>query len=150
MNSYSPDAEQAQAAALASNTRSLMGKLRRQLREHSNHATLTQSQINVVLHLEKSGPATVSELARAEHMRSQSMSPIVASLIKVGFVTGTPDEVDGRKTLLALTDAGLGWLQTGRSARQDWLSHRIEERLSDAERAAFASALDLLTRLVED
>ncbi|WP_188704834.1 MarR family winged helix-turn-helix transcriptional regulator [Silvimonas iriomotensis] len=149
MDSYSSDAAPAQAAALASNTRSLMGKLRRQLREHSNHATLTQSQISVVLLLEKSG-ATVSELARAEHMRAQSMSPIVASLIKAGFVAGTPDEVDGRKTVLALTEAGRGWLETGRSARQDWLSHRIEERLTAAERAKFAHALDLLTRLVED
>ncbi|MBB5191699.1 DNA-binding MarR family transcriptional regulator [Silvimonas terrae] len=150
MTSYTPDDTAAQPAALASHTRSLMGKLRRQLREHSNHATLTQSQISVVLQLEKSGPATVSELARAEHMRSQSMSPIVASLVKEGLVAGTPDEVDGRKTRLILTEAGRKWLETGRSARQDWLSHRIEERLSETERTTFASALDLLTRLVED
>ena len=136
--------------ALASNLRSLMGKLRRQLREHSNHTTLTQSQVSVVLQLEKTGPTTVSDLARAEHMRSQSMSAIVASLANAGLVAGTPDETDGRKTRLSLTHAGRQWIHTGRAARQDWLSRRVEERLTAAESHELATALTLLARLVED
>ena len=61
-------------------------KLKQRLREHGGHSDLTPSQLSVVLRLEKDGAATVSGLARAEGMRPQSMSAVVAPLQEPGLV----------------------------------------------------------------
>jgi DNA-binding MarR family transcriptional regulator len=126
------------------------GKLKRRLREHGGRHDLTPSQVAVVLRLEQDGSATVSRLARAEGMRPQSMSAIVASLQEAGLVRGAPDPGDGRQTLMSLTSKCLKWLQEGRAARQDWLTTTISQRLSGQEQAKLQAALKLLTRLVED
>src|ERR1035438_2763939 len=69
--------------------------------EQGGRGDLTPSQVSVLLRLEKDGAATVSGLARAEGMRPQSMSSIVASLEDAGLVSGIPDPNDGRKTLMS-------------------------------------------------
>jgi DNA-binding MarR family transcriptional regulator len=104
----------------------------------------------VLLRLEKDGAATVSSLARAEAMRPQSMSAIIAPLQEAGLVSGSPDPNDGRQTLMSLTRKCQKWLQEGRAARQDWLATALQEKLSAQEQERLAAALKLLTRLVED
>src|SRR5579863_629179 len=91
------------AAELALEMRTLIGKLKRKLREQTDHGDFTSSQASVLLRLEKEGPATVSNLARAEAMRPQSMSAAIAPLEAAGLVSGAPDPDDGRQTLLSLT-----------------------------------------------
>ena len=135
---------------LAAEIRTVSGKLKRRLREHGGRHDLTPSQVAVVLRLEQDGSATVSRLARAEGMRPQSMSAIVASLQEAGLVRGAPDPGDGRQTLMSLTSKCLKWLQEGRAARQDWLSTTISQKLSAREREKLQGALELLTRLVEE
>jgi len=120
------------------------------LREHGGHSDLTLSQISVVLRLEKDGSATVSSLARAEGMRPQSMSAVVTPLQESGLVRGAPDPSDGRQTLMSLTPKCLKALQEGRTARQDWLTTRISQKLSVQEQEKLQAALAVLTRLVED
>jgi DNA-binding MarR family transcriptional regulator len=135
---------------LAAGIRTVSGKLKRRLREHGGRLDLTPSQVSVLLLLEKDGSATVSTLARAEGMRPQSMSAIVLSLQELGLVSGAPDPRDGRQTLMSLTPRCLKWLQEGRAARQDWLTTTISQKLSTHEQEKLQSALELLTRLVED
>ncbi len=125
-------------------------KLKLRLREHGGGNDLTPSQVSVLLRLEKDGSATVSNLARAEGMRPQSMSAIVAPLQESGLVRGAPDPKDGRQTLMSLTPKCLKWLREGRAARQDWLTRRISQKLSVHEQEKLQAALALLTRLVED
>jgi DNA-binding MarR family transcriptional regulator len=124
--------------------------LKVRVREHGGGNDLTPSQASVLLRLEKGGPATVSNLARAEGMRPQSMSAIVTPLQESGLVSGAPDPSDGRQTLVSLTPKCLKWLQEGRAARQDWLSTTISEKLSVHEQESLQAALELLKRLVED
>ena len=138
------------ASTIAAGIRTVSGKLKRRLREHGGRHDLTPSQVAVVLRLEQDGSATVSRLARAEGMRPQSMSAIVASLQEAGLVRGAPDPGDGRQTLMSLTSKCMKWLQEGRAARQDWLTTTISQRLSGQEQAKLQAALKLLTRLVED
>lgn len=137
-------------AALAQGIRGVSGKLKRRLREQGGVGDLTPSQIAVLLRLEKDGPATTSELARAEAMRPQSMGTVIVALESAGLVHGAPDPTDGRKTLLSLTDACRQWASEGRAARQDWLARTIRARLSSQEQDQLATALTLLQRLVED
>jgi DNA-binding MarR family transcriptional regulator len=119
-------------------------------REHGGGNDLTPSQASVLLRLETDGPATVSNLARAEGMRPQSMSAIVAPLQESGLVGGAPDPGDGRQTLMSLTPKCLKWLQEGRAARQDWLSTTIFQKLSVNEQEKLQTALELLKRLMEN
>ena len=138
------------ASALAAEFRTIFSLTKRRLREHGGRHDLTPSQVSVVLRLEKEGSATVSNLARAEGVRPQSMRVIIASLQEAKLVRGTPDPDDGRQTLMALTAACQKFLKEGRAARQDWLTARIRERLSAREQETLATAFTLLTRLVED
>ena len=138
------------ASTLAAEIRTVCGKLKRRLRERGGRIDLTPSQISVLLRLEKDGSATVSNLARAEGMRPQSMSAVVTSLQEADLVSGAPDQSDGRQTLMSLTPKCLKSLQEGRAARQDWLTTTISQKLSAHEQEKLQAALELLTRLVED
>jgi DNA-binding MarR family transcriptional regulator len=130
--------------------RTVFRKLKLRVREHGGGNDLTPAQASVLLRLEQDGSATVSSLARAEGMRPQSMSAIVAPLQEAGLVRGAPDLNDGRQTLMSLTPKCLKWLEQGRAARQDWLAMTISQKLSAGEQKKIQAALGLLTRLVDD
>ncbi len=138
------------ASTVAAELRAVCGKLKRRLREQGRREELTQSQVSVILRLEKDGPATVSSLARAEGMRPQSMSAVVAPMQESGLVRGLADPNDGRQTLISLTPKCMKRLRAGREARQDWLSAKITQKLSAREQRSLRAALVVLARLVED
>jgi DNA-binding MarR family transcriptional regulator len=138
------------ASALAAELRATLGKLKRKLREHGGRSDLTPSQVSVILRLEKDGPITVSSLARAEGMRPQSMSAIIASLLDAGLVSDAPDPNDARQTLMSVSRKCQKALKEGRAAKQDWLTTTIKERLSVQDQEKLAAVLELLARLVED
>src|SRR6201991_5263601 len=93
------------ALALATDIHAISGKLKRKLREQASAGDLTQSQLAVLSHLDRNGPTTVTELARMEGVRSQSMGATVAALEAAGMVRGSPNPNDGRQTILSLTPA---------------------------------------------
>jgi DNA-binding MarR family transcriptional regulator len=144
------DADTALASELAAELRTTLGHLKRKLRQHGGQHDLTSSQIAVILRLEKDGPATASSLARAEGMRPQSMSAVIAPLEEMGFVAGMADPDDGRKTLMSLTKACKKSIEDGRAARQDWLAQAIQQKLSPQEQKKLSSVIRLLARLTED
>ena len=150
VKSRSEDPQSIDVAALAAELRGVIGKLKRRMRRQTNSLDLTPSQVGVLLGLEKSGPATVSALARAEGMRPQSMSSVVATLEAAGLVTSAPDPTDKRQSLLSLTETYRKKVREDRSARQDWLSRVLQAHLSPREQAHLAAAVELLKRLAED
>jgi DNA-binding MarR family transcriptional regulator len=145
-----PIPESTLARALAADLRALTGKLKRRLREQGSVGDLAPSQMSVLLRLERDGPTTISNLARAEGMRPQSMGSTVASLETGGLVNGAPDPKDGRQTILSLTDTCRNWISEGRAARQDWLFRTIQARLSPEEQQQLTTAVELLKRLVDE
>jgi DNA-binding MarR family transcriptional regulator len=142
------------ASQLASELRTILGRLKRRFREQGGRgdlaSSLTSSQIAVILRLDQDGPATVSSLARAEGMRPQSMSAVIAALDESGLVAGSADPNDGRQTLMSLTKSCKKWIEDGRAARQDWLTQAIQRKLSPQEQKKISAALDLLARLAEE
>jgi DNA-binding MarR family transcriptional regulator len=138
------------AYALAAELRAALGKLKRKLRDQGGRNDLTPSQVSVLLRLEKDGPAAVSALARAEGMRPQSMSAIVAALLEARLVGGSPDPRDGRQTLISLSRKCERFLKQGRAARQDWLTTTIQKKLTVQEQEKLAAAVDMLARLAEE
>jgi DNA-binding MarR family transcriptional regulator len=144
------NADAALASKLAAELRTTFRKVKRKLREHGGENDFTSSQIAVILRLETDGPATVSSLARAEGMRPQSMSAVIAPLEEMGFVAGAADPNDGRKTLMSLTKACKKSIAEGRAARQDRLVQAIRQKLSPQEQKKLLSVLHLLAQIAED
>lgn len=149
MTKQKSHSETARALALARELRVLISQLRHRLREQSHPGDYTWSQTSVLIRLERDGPATVSALARAEGVRQQSMGATISALEEAGLVSGSPDPVDGRRTILSLTDACREMIKANRAAKEDWLLHAIQTKLSSAEQEELAAALELLKRLAD-
>ena len=115
MSNRLPPPQTERASALAAELRTIIGKLKRRLREHGSRGDLTLSQVSVILRLESEGSATASSLARAEGMRPQSMAAVIAPLETAGLVSGASDPSDGRQTLLSLSKTCQKWIRRGSS-----------------------------------
>ena len=131
---------------LASELRVVLGQLMRRLRaEH--RFPLTHGA--VLGRLDRQGPLSTVELATAERVRPQSMGQTLAELEAQGLVSRRPDEADGRRTLLELTDAGRQALAEDRQRREGWLAQAIEQGFSPEEQEVLAQSIPLLGRLTE-
>jgi DNA-binding MarR family transcriptional regulator len=135
---------------LAHDLRVMLGKLVRRLREEARLVDLTWPQLQVLGRLDRDGPQTLTQLARAEGMRSQSMGETVAALKARALINGAPDPADGRQTVLSLTDEGRDLILASRASREDWLLHRLNDHLTAAEEARLAAVLPLLQRLTDE
>ena len=121
----------------------------RRLRSTASPGDLTWSQESVLLRLETGGPQTISQLARAEGTRSQSMGAIVASLEAQGFAERTADSSDGRQRIITVSDAGQRALDEARAVKQDWLAEGLTHQLNQHEQGVLAEAVTLLQRIVD-
>jgi DNA-binding MarR family transcriptional regulator len=134
------------ASLLSSELRVVLGQLMRRLRaEHQfplHHGA-------VLGRLDRQGPQSTVELACAERVRPQSMGQTLAELELGGLISRRPDETDGRRTLLELTDAGRQALAEDRQRREGWLTQAIEQGFSADEQEVLANATPLLARLTE-
>ncbi len=148
-NDANGDDDIALALSLAGELRVLSGKLKRRMREEASLGDFTFSQTRVLTLLEAEGPATVTALARAEGVRPQSMGETVSSLKAAGLVSGEPDPVDGRQTVLSRSAAGRKASKANRAEREDWLFRAIRAKLAPAEQKKLAAGVDLLRRLLD-
>lgn len=139
----------ASSTAAATNIRVLFSRLRTRLREVDDAQDLTPSQTSVLIRLYKDGPASTSELAGAERVRSQSMTATLAALDRLGYLERSPDPEDGRRQVITLTQTGRARAARGRQARQEWLAATIQDRYTEAERRTINEALTLLERITE-
>jgi DNA-binding MarR family transcriptional regulator len=134
--------------AVANELREAASALVRRLRAESTDAALSMSQTAVLARLHKAGPATVADLARAEHVTPQAMGVTVASLEQEGLVARKVDPNDARRWNASLTEAGKRGLLAGRAARQAWLTRALQERLDAGEEQRLAEALALLRKVL--
>jgi DNA-binding MarR family transcriptional regulator len=125
-----------------------VGQLLRRLRAETNPDELTWSQTVALARLEKVGPTTTAELARAESVKPQSMGATLAELEREGLVERHPHPSDGRQVLFALTRAGTEARRKRSAAKQKWLLAAVA-RLDRREQQTLMSAVALLKRLAE-
>jgi DNA-binding MarR family transcriptional regulator len=131
---------------LSSDLRVVLGQLMRRLRaEHQ--FPLTHGA--VLGRLDRQGPQSTVALAAAERVRPQSMGQTLAELESQGLISRRPDETDGRRALLELTDEGRKALADDRQRREGWLAQAIEQHFSAEEQEILAGAIPLLARLTE-
>lgn len=125
-----------------------IGQLLRRLRAESNPDGLTWSQTVALSRLEKMGPMTTAELARAESVKPQSMGATLAELERDGLVERHPHPTDGRQVLFALTAEGIEARRKRNAAKQKWLLAAMT-KLDPDERQTLVSAAALIKRLGE-
>ncbi|MFD9375782.1 MarR family winged helix-turn-helix transcriptional regulator [Streptomyces sp. NPDC059999] len=126
-----------------------LGMLVRQMRAAAGGG-ISLSQMSVLKRLDRFGPCTASELARAEKIRPQSVIATVNSLQAEGLVVRTPHPTDGRRLPISLTPEGRALVSERREAGHGRLAELIAERLSPAEQRMVADVVPLLRRLAED
>lgn len=125
-----------------------IGLLLRRLRAESNPDGLTWSQTVALSRLEKAGPMTTADLARAESVKPQSMGATLAELEREGLVKRNPHPTDGRQVLFALTAEGIEARRKRSAAKQKWLLAAMAN-LDPGERQTLVSAAALIKRLGE-
>lgn len=84
-----------------------VGQLLRRVRSDTNPDGLTWSQTMVLAPLDKAGPMTTPDLARAEGIKPQSMGSPLAEMEGEGLVSGQAPPTDRRQVLFALTESGI-------------------------------------------
>jgi DNA-binding MarR family transcriptional regulator len=142
--------ENAALRETASDLRAFIAKLRRRLAEQSSPGDFTPSQTSVMTRLLQDGPSTLTALAKAEGMRPQSMSAIMAVLQAAGAVERRPDPTDGRATILALSDSIRARVEQARVIKNDWIFSQLREKYTPEQQAQLRDSIQLLQRLVED
>ncbi len=125
-----------------------IGQLLRRLRAESNPDELTWSQTVALARLEKAGPMTTADLARAEFVKPQSMGATLAELEREGLVERHPHPTDGRQILFALTEGGFEARRKRSAAKQKWLLAAMA-KLNPGEQQTLVSAAALIKRLGE-
>jgi DNA-binding MarR family transcriptional regulator len=126
------------------------GLLVRRLRSAvpSESLELSWAQMGVMRRLDKEGPATTAELARAEGVKPQSMGATVAALEEMGIVERRTHPTDGRQMNIALTTKGESIRKKARIAKQTLLAQAIA-KLDAKEQKKLPAVTELIKRLAE-
>ena len=106
------------------------------------------TQKAVLRRLEKDGPATAADLARAEGVKPQSMGTALGLLEKMGLVERKAHPTDGRQINIKLTARGITLRRNTREATYAWLSRAIAE-LDRQEQITLFKAGELFKRMAE-
>ena len=106
------------------------------------------TQKAVLSRLEKHGPATAADLARAEGVKPQSMSTALGLLEKKGLVERKAHPTDGRQINIKLTVRGITLRRNSKEATYAWLSRAIAQ-LGRQEQITLFKAGELFKRMAE-
>ena len=109
---------------------------------------LSPARLSALSVLVFGGPCTLGELAKAEGVRSPTMTSLVSGLAADGLAIRRPAPGDARQVLVEATDAGRRALLLARDRRLDVLADLLAPA-SDAEVALLDRAAAVLDRLVE-
>jgi DNA-binding MarR family transcriptional regulator len=142
--SQDPDAGQVAAALRVS-----IGLLLRRLRQVRVEGELSLPESSALVRLDRSGPATPSELAKREQISPQSMGATLAALQARGLIERRPDPQDGRRAVLSVTGAGHDVLRDKRNARTEQLAQALSTGFTQAELRQLIAAAPLLERLAQ-
>lgn len=126
-----------------------VGALLRRARQTRVAGELTMPERTALVLLDRTGPTTSAALAREEQITAQAMGATLAGLQARGLVERGTDPQDGRRVVLALTDAGRRALADKRSARTEQVAQALADGFTQAELEQLAAAAVLLERLAQ-
>jgi DNA-binding MarR family transcriptional regulator len=140
-------ADEVEPAEVAEALLASVGQLVRRVRQLPSDGALTMPERSALARLDRDGPATSAELARAAQISPQSMGTTVAALSERGLVERQSDPADGRRVVLSITRAGLKLLGSTRSTRSQQLSVALAGDFTPAELKRLMAATPLIERL---
>ena len=120
--------------------------LLRRLRRVDDETGLSPARLSALSVIVFGGPLRITDLARAEQVRTPTITPIVAALEREGLVTREVDEHDARAAILRATAAGRQVMARGRARRVEALAAELR-RLPTADRDTLRRAADLLQQV---
>jgi DNA-binding MarR family transcriptional regulator len=138
----------ADEADLGRQLRSAVGRLYRRFRSERPEGALGDTALDVLTHLHKHGPLTLTELSDYDRVSPASMSQTVNRLTSAGLAVRARDPGDGRKVLFSVTAAGDELAVATRAHRTAWLDARLAA-LSTRDRAVLARAATLLSDIAD-
>jgi DNA-binding MarR family transcriptional regulator len=134
-------------SALAEALRPGLMRVARRLRQEAQKAGVSALDALVLGQVRRHVGVGVCELADAEQMSRPAMSGHVKRLVAAGWISRADHAEDGRRSGLAVTEAGELQLETIRRYRNDWLGGRIA-RLSPDDQRKLSDAAGALDRLL--
>jgi DNA-binding MarR family transcriptional regulator len=139
-----PDVDDVAAALQMS-----IGLFIRQLRQMQAEGDLSLPEASALKRLDRSGPTSVTELAKSEQISVQSMGTTLAALEARGLVARHPHPSDGRRSVLSITRAGTRALGDKHNARAEQLAKALSAGFSPHELRQLMVASPLIERLAQ-
>ena len=121
----------------------------RQLRQMPAEGDLRLPEASVLKRLDRSGPSSVTELAKAEQISVQSMGTTLGALEARGLVQRHPHPSDGRRSVLSITKSGTRVLTDKHNGRAEQLAKALSTGFSPAELRQLMVAAPLIERLAQ-
>jgi DNA-binding MarR family transcriptional regulator len=121
----------------------------RRLRQASEPDEPTLPERSALARLDRLGPATAADLARIEQVSPQAIGVTLAALEERGLVERRRDEVDRRRAVTTVTEAGREVLRLKRGARARVIAAGLASDFSAEELQTLAAAAPLIQRLAE-
>lgn len=125
-----------------------VGLLVRRVRAAAANHQLSLTEASVLARLDKEGPRTTADLARAESMKPQSMATTIASLEKMQLIARRSHPTDGRQVNIELSSQGIALRKSTGEAKRTWLMQSIT-RLEKHEQETLFAAGKIIKRLAE-
>jgi DNA-binding MarR family transcriptional regulator len=120
--------------------------LLRRLRREDAATGLSPARLSALSVVAFGGPMRISDLARAEQVKTPTITPIVAALEHDGLIARDADATDARAWILRATPKGLKLMAEGRSRRVATLARQLRQ-LRTADRALLRRAAALIEEL---
>ena len=136
------------AEQLADTLHSAAIRLLRKLRREDTAASLGPARLSALSVVVYGGPLRISDLARAEQVRTPTMTPIVVALEEAGLIERQADQNDARASILKATPRGRRRMADARARRVRVLAESLRA-LPDSERRVLEKAAVLLRRVSE-
>jgi DNA-binding MarR family transcriptional regulator len=139
-----PDVDDVAAALQMS-----IGLFVRQLRQMQAEGDLSLPEASALKRLDRSGPTSVTELAKTEQISVQSMGTTLGALEARGLIERRPHPSDGRRSVLSITKAGIRALGDKHNARAEQLAKALSTGFSPHELRQLMVAAPLIERLAQ-
>jgi DNA-binding MarR family transcriptional regulator len=134
---------------LASALQDSVSLLARRLRQTSTSGGLTLPERSALSRLDRGGPSTSAELARAEQITPQAMATTLGGLEQRGLVERRNDPHDGRRIIMSVSNSGRELLRRKRAAHARQLAAALGGGFTEDELTALAMAVPLIERLAQ-
>jgi DNA-binding MarR family transcriptional regulator len=121
-------------------------QLLRRLRREDEKTGLSPARLSALSVVAFGGPLRITDLARAEQVKTPTITPIVAALERDGLITREADRRDARVAILRATPKGERLMAEGRARRVATLAGELQT-LASKDREVLRRAAALLDRL---